>query len=46
LGDVAAMAAAMINALTGGFVARDPVKWLDQFGLQTNAERYLDLLVG
>jgi glycosyltransferase involved in cell wall biosynthesis len=46
VGDVAAMAAAMINALTGGFVARDPAKWLDRFSLQANAERYLDLLIG
>jgi glycosyltransferase involved in cell wall biosynthesis len=46
VGDVAAMASAMINALTGGFVARDPAKWLDRFSLQANAERYLDLMLG
>jgi glycosyltransferase involved in cell wall biosynthesis len=46
VGDVAAMASAMINALTGGFVARDPAKWLDRFSLQANAGRYLDLMLG
>ena len=40
------MAAAMIRALTGAFVAADPTNWLDLFSLETNSARYLDLLLG
>jgi glycosyltransferase involved in cell wall biosynthesis len=44
--DVPAMAAAMISALTGAFVAADPTNWLGQFSLEANSECYLDLLLG
>jgi glycosyltransferase involved in cell wall biosynthesis/ubiquinone/menaquinone biosynthesis C-methylase UbiE len=43
--DVSAIAAAMIRAMKGDFVAADPTNWLDLFNLETNAACYLDLLV-
>lgn len=45
VGDVPSMAAAMIRALRGEFVAQDPTHWLEQFSLEANSARYLDLLV-
>jgi glycosyltransferase involved in cell wall biosynthesis len=46
VGDVPAMAAAMVHVLTGGYVASDPAGWIGQFDLKANTAQYLDLLVG
>ncbi|MCU0594462.1 MAG: glycosyltransferase [Desulfobacterota bacterium] len=44
--DVPAMAAAMTSALTGAFVAADPTHWLEQFSLEANSARYLEISLG
>jgi hypothetical protein len=40
------MAAAMTSALTGAFVAADPTHWLEQFSLEANSARYLEISLG
>jgi glycosyltransferase involved in cell wall biosynthesis/ubiquinone/menaquinone biosynthesis C-methylase UbiE len=43
--DVPAMAASMMRALTGKFVAADPSRWLERFSLETNSKSYLEILL-
>ena len=44
--DVPALAAAMLRALSGAFAAANSTPWLDQFSLEANSARYLELLLG
>lgn len=46
VGDVSAMAAAMVSVLRDEFVAADPSDWLRQFSLEANSASYLHLLTG
>lgn len=46
VGDDGAMAAAMLRALSGEFVAADPAAWIGHFDADANTDRYLDLLLG
>lgn len=45
VGDDGAMAAAMLRALSGEFVAADPAAWIGHFDLNANIDRYLELLI-
>ena len=42
--DEMSLAAAMERALSGEFVAADPSTWLSRFDLETNTDKYLELL--
>lgn len=44
--DAAALAAAMLRALRGEFVAADSSEWLRLFDTETNIDRYIELLLG
>jgi glycosyltransferase involved in cell wall biosynthesis len=44
--DVPALAAAMVRAMAGEFIAADPTNWLNLFSMEANSARYLDLILG